>query len=57
MNPRDTSETEVAERGGRSVALLISNLAAMLALVEVSGGDAEQDAATNNGTAANLWAF
>jgi hypothetical protein len=57
MDPRDTSETEVAERGGRSVALLISILAAMLALVEVSGGNAEQDAATNNITAANLWAF
>ena len=29
----------------------------MLAPVEMSGGDAEQNAATNNGTAAYLWAF
>src|SRR5215207_1801206 len=47
--------------GGRArrarVALLISVIAAMLALVEVSGGNAEQDATTNNITAANLWAF
>ena len=47
----------MTERGGRYVALLISILAAMLALVEVSGGNAEQDATTNNITAANLWSF
>jgi hypothetical protein len=59
MDARDAPETvaEVAGRGGRYVALLISALAAMLALVEVSGGNAEQDATTNNITAANLWAF
>src|SRR5215207_935670 len=59
MDARDTQETvaEVGERGGRRVALLISVIAAMLALVEVSGGNAEQDATTNNITAANLWAF
>src|SRR5215204_3879992 len=59
MDARDSQETisEVAGRGGRYVALLISILAAMLALVEVSGGDAEQDATTNNIAAANLWSF
>ena len=59
MDARDAQETieHVTERGGRYVALLISVLAAMLALVEVSGGNAEQDATTNNITAANLWSF
>jgi len=59
MDARDAQETieHVTERGGRYVALLISILAAMLALVEVSGGNAEQDATTNNITAANLWSF
>jgi len=59
MDARDAQETieQVSERGGRYVALLISILAAMLALVEVSGGNAEQDATTNNITAANLWSF
>lgn len=59
MDARDSQETisDVAGRGGRYVALLISILAAMLALVEVSGGNAEQDATTNNIAAANLWSF
>jgi hypothetical protein len=59
MDARDSQETisEVAGRGGRYVALLISVLAAMLAVVEVSGGNAEQDATTNNIAAANLWSF
>ncbi len=56
MDVQETIE-QVTERGGRYIALLISMLAAMLALVEVSGGNAEQDATTNNITAANLWAF
>jgi hypothetical protein len=59
MDARDSGETiaEVAERGGRRIALLISILAAMLALVEVSGGNAEQDATKSNIDAANLWNF
>jgi hypothetical protein len=59
MGARDAGETiaEVAERGGRRVALLISVLAALLALVEVSGGNAEQDATKSNIDAANLWNF
>ena len=59
MDARDAQETieEVGGRGKRYVALLISALAAMLAFVEVSGGNAEQDATTNNITAANLWSF
>ena len=59
MDAREAQDTieHVTERGGRYVALLISILAAMLALVEVSGGNAEQDATTNNITAANLWSF
>jgi hypothetical protein len=59
MDARDSQETisDVAGRGGRYIALLISVLAAMLALVEVSGGNAEQDATTNNIAAANLWSF
>jgi hypothetical protein len=59
MDARDSGDTiaEVAERGGRRIALLISILAAMLALVEVSGGNAEQDATKSNIDAANLWNF
>ncbi len=59
MDARDAQETmsEVGERGGRYIALLIAALAAMLAIVEVSGGNAEQDALKSNIDAANLWAF
>jgi hypothetical protein len=59
MDARDAQETieQVAERGGQRVALLISILAGMLALVGVSGGNAEQDATKANIDAANLWSF
>ena len=59
MSAREAGETisEVSERGGRYVALLIAILAAVLALVEVSGGNAEQEANKSNVDAANLWAF
>lgn len=53
---RDTME-EVREKGGRYAALMIAALAAFLAIVEVSGGNAEQDATKSNIDAANLWAF
>jgi hypothetical protein len=58
----DASETlnEISERGGNSakfIALGIAVLAALLAFVEVSGGNAEQDAQKSNLDAANLWAF
>lgn len=51
------SMEQASNRNGRYVALMIAALAAMLALVEISGGNAEQEATTNNITAANLWAF
>ncbi len=62
MKAAEASEslTEVQERGGASakkVALLIATLAALLAVVEVSGGNAEQDAQKSNVDASNLWAF
>ena len=62
MEAADASETlgEVHERGGGSakrIALLIAALAALLAVVEVSGGNAEQDAQKSNVDSANLWSF
>src|SRR5215212_11545585 len=59
MDAQDARESieQAGERGGQHVALLISILAGILALVEVSGGNAEQDATTNNIDAANLWSF
>ena len=59
MDARDAHETisEIRERGTRYVALLIAILAALLAIVEVAGGNAEQDATKGNIDAANLWAF
>src|SRR3954454_6305169 len=57
--PRDAQETieQAGERGNQRVALLISILAGVLALVGVSGGNAEQDATKANIDAANLWSF
>lgn len=59
MDARDAQDTlhEVREKGGRYAALMIAALAAFLAIVEVSGGNAEQDATKSNIDAANLWAF
>jgi hypothetical protein len=59
MDARDTHETisDMKERGTRYIALLIAVLAALLAIVEVAGGNAEQDATKSNIDAANLWAF
>lgn len=62
MKASDANDTmnDVHERGGasaRRVALLIAALAALLAIVEVSGGNAEQDASKSNVDASNLWAF
>ena len=62
MKAMDASETlgEVQERGGdaaKRIALVIAALAALLAIVEVSGGNAEQEAQKSNLDAANLWAF
>jgi Domain of unknown function (DUF4337) len=51
---------EVQEKSGGSakrVALVIATLAALLAIVEVSGGNAEQHAQKSNVDSANLWAF
>ncbi|HEX2137192.1 MAG TPA: DUF4337 domain-containing protein [Microvirga sp.] len=58
MDARDAQEAleETGSRNGR-VALLIAMLAACLAIVEVSGGNADQDATKYNIDAANLWAF
>ena len=46
MDVRDTQETmlESRERGMTRIALLIAVLAAMLAIVEMGGGNAEQEA-------------
>lgn len=59
MDARDAQDTlqEVREKGGRYAALMIAALAALLAIVEVSGGNAEQDATKSNIDAANLWSF
>ena len=62
MKAMDASETlgEVQERGGdvaKRIALVIAALAALLAIVEVSGGNAEQEAQKSNLDAAGLWAF
>ena len=62
MKATDASETlnEISERGGNSakfIALGIAVLAALLAFVEVTGGNAEQDAQKSNLDAASLWAF
>jgi len=48
---------ESRERGMTRIALLIAILAALLAIVEMAGGNAEQDALKSNVDAANLWAF
>ncbi len=58
MDARDAQEAleESGRRNGR-VALLIATLAALLAIVEVSGGNADQDATKYNIDATNLWAF
>jgi hypothetical protein len=58
----DASETleDVRERAGpgaKNIALMIAAFAALLAFVEVSGGNAEQDAQKSNVDSANLWAF
>ncbi len=60
MDARDAGEVlaEVQERGGaKYIALLIAALAALLAVVEMTGGNAEQDALKANIDASNLWSF
>jgi hypothetical protein len=59
MDARDAHETisDLKERGTRWIALLIACLAALLAIVEVAGGNAEQDATESSIEGANLWAF
>jgi hypothetical protein len=59
MKAHEASENlnEAHERGAKHVALLIAVLAALLALVEVAGGNAEQDASKSNIDASNLWSF
>jgi hypothetical protein len=59
MDARDAHETisEMKDRGTRYIALLIAVLAALLAVVEVAGGNAEQEALKTNIDASNLWAF
>ena len=59
MDAQDAQDSieQAGEHGGQRVALLISVLAGILALVGVSGGNAEQDATKANIDAANLWSF
>ncbi len=59
MKAYEASENlnDAHERGAKQVALLIAVLAALLAIIEVAGGNAEQDAQKSNVDAANLWSF
>src|ERR687893_2337532 len=60
MDARDAGEVlaDIQERStAKYVALLIAALAALLAVVEMTGGNAEQDALKANVDASNLWAF
>lgn len=59
MNAADAGEAiaDTTERGAKRIALLIAALAALLAFVEMGGGNAEQDALKSNVDAANLWSF
>ena len=45
------------EHGNRRIAMLIAVLAAVLALIEITSRNAEQDALQSNIEASNLWAF
>src|SRR5919106_697888 len=60
MDARDAHETlseAKTERGTRYIALLIAILGALIAIVEVAAGSAEQNATKSNIDGANLWAF
>jgi hypothetical protein len=59
MDARDAQETiaQAAEGRAKRVALLVAILAALLAIIEVGGGNAEQDALKHNIDASNLWSF
>ncbi len=59
MDARDASESigESMAAGAKRLALLIAALAALLAIVEMAGGNAEQDALGFNIDASNLWSF
>jgi hypothetical protein len=59
MDARDAGEVlaDAREHGAKYIALLIAALAALLAVVEMTGGNAEQDALKANVDASNLWAF
>ncbi len=59
MDARDAGEVlaDVREHGAKYIALLIAALAALLAVVEMTGGNAEQDALRSNVDASNLWSF
>src|SRR3712207_1659943 len=60
MDARDAGEvlSDIHERSAaKYVALLIAALAALLAVVEMTGGNAEQDALKANVDASNLWSF
>ena len=59
MDARDAGEVlaDIREHGAKYIALLIAALAALLAVVEMTGGNAEQDALKANVDASNLWSF
>lgn len=60
MHAEDAKDTidEIKERGGaKYLALMIAVLAALLALVEMTGDNAKQDALKSNIDASNLWSF
>ncbi len=60
MDARDAHETireTATQHGNRRIALLIAVMAALLALMEMAGNNAENEALERNVEAANLWAF
>jgi hypothetical protein len=59
VDARDAGEilADAREHGAKYIALLIAALAALLAMVEMTCGNAEQDALKANVDASNLWAF
>jgi hypothetical protein len=52
-----SGHVEAPEGGNKKVALLIAVLALMLALAEIGGKQAENEAVAKNIEASNLWAF
>ena len=52
-----SERVEIPESGNKKIALLIAVLALLLALAEIGGKNAENEAVAKNIEASNLWAF